>query len=216
MPIAVTIESENPQEFKSTLRTLLGMSVEATAEVGTLAAASDQDLLTELRARMATQGFKVVIAAGSAGDQASAEAPKAAATTEEKPKRGRGRPKKSEQQAAPAISTTPEDRVNPDDAAPAAVAPAVAIVPASTPAPSAPAPAPQVVATGAVPDFDGGAAAAPAITKEMVVGAVQAFFGKHEMEATLQLLQPFGGTKVSDIEPQHWPEVYRRATAGLG
>ena len=112
--------------------------------------------------------------------------------------------------AAPAPAPVPTPPPVPV-AAPAPVpAPPPAAAPAPAPVPAAPAPAPVPVAAqqhGAAP---------PGWTIQHVTSALQALGAnpaKGGPAAVKAVLAEFGVTKVTDIDPARWPEVYAKATA---
>lgn len=88
--------------------------------------------------------------------------------------------------------------------------PVAAPAPVPAPPPAAPAPAPVPVAAqqhGAAP---------PGWTVQHVTSALQALGAnpaKGGPAAVKAVLAEFGVTKVTDIDPARWPEVYAKATA---
>lgn len=110
----------------------------------------------------------------------------------------------------------------PVQAAPAPVAaPAPAPVPtpppaAVTPPPPAAAPAPAPVPAAPPPAAQQHGAAPPGWTIQHVQSALQALganAAKGGPAAVKAILTEFGVTKVTDIDPARWPEVYAKATA---
>lgn len=136
----------------------------------------------------------VKAAALAAGQPEPAEQPQPAPvlealvreTSDRAPKRGPGRPRKTEQTAAPAATET-------------------SVKAESSPAPAVPQQAPVVApaAQGFV----------PAGTYEQAQGAIATLVGTKGVPIALALLQRFGASRLKDVAPERLAEVVERANA---
>lgn len=130
----------------------------------------------------------------------------------EAPKRGRGRPRKDGSPAQPSAPPVAEDAAG-------AVVDGVDDEPAhnATPAPAQPAKQTKVAPAAAALEEDlfdtTPAKEAPKVTLEQLTGALRAYVGKHGAVKGQALFAAAGFSKLGEVPPEAYGELYRQLTA---